>query len=81
MTVHELIDRLQKAQIHFTMSSSRVGESVAMFHCSVPGQRWEIEVFPDGHVEVELFLSSNDGVWDDNARLIALIDEWSEPQP
>ena len=80
MTVQELIERLQQAQIHFTMSASRVGESVVMFHCAVPGQLWEVEVFPDGHVETEVYVSSEDGVWDDNARLIALIGHWAEPQ-
>lgn len=80
MTIQELIDRLQKAQIYFTMSSSRVGESVVMFHCAVPGQRWEVEVFPDGHVETEVFVQDDKGVWEDDARLIALIEEWSEPQ-
>ncbi len=28
-----------------------------MFHIAVPGERWEVEVFADGNVEVERFIS------------------------
>ncbi len=54
----EFLDRLESAKIYFTLFRAR-GEAI-MVKVDVPGQRWEIEFFADGHVETEVFKSSGD---------------------
>jgi hypothetical protein len=52
-----------------------VRDEALMISVAVPGQRWEIEFFEDGHVEVERFVSQ--GVSDDpgaQAELLSLFD-------
>ncbi len=51
MTAHEIIEQLQSAGIHFTLTTVR--DNAVMFCIAVPGERWEAEVFDDGHVELE----------------------------
>ena len=77
MTAHELIDLLNDAQIWFTLKTVR--DNAVMFECVVPGQRWEAEVFPDGHVDLEVFKSS--GPIGDKNELVELITEFAEPKP
>ena len=47
------LKRLEHGRIHFTLSSVR--EGAVMVKVSVPGERWEIEFFPDRPIEVEIF--------------------------
>jgi hypothetical protein len=39
-----------------------VRPEAVMVLLSVPGERWEIEFFPDGHIELERFVSQDDVV-------------------
>ena len=75
MTVHQMIARLEAAKLFFTLSTVRDG--AVMFQVSVPGQRWEIEVFEDGHVEFETFKAN--GEIGGEAEACALIAEFAEP--
>ncbi|MCL2451106.1 MAG: hypothetical protein FWD17_19340 [Polyangiaceae bacterium] len=50
------MDRLTLANIHFTMGTSR--DNAVMLKVTVPGERWEVEFFPDGEVEVERYRST-----------------------
>jgi hypothetical protein len=53
-----------------------VRDEVLMISVAVPGERWEIEFFEDGHVELERFLSQ--GVVDApdvQARIRSKLDE------
>ena len=52
------LDRLDGADIHYSMSSVR--ESAVMVAVSVPGERWEVEFMADGEIEVEIFTSDGD---------------------
>lgn len=45
--------RLESNKIHYDLKCVR-GEAI-MALISVPGERWEVEFFIDGHVEVEVF--------------------------
>jgi hypothetical protein len=45
--------KLEEAQIHYQMTSVRDG--AVMVQVAVPGERWEIEFFPDSPPEVEVF--------------------------
>ncbi len=50
----DFLDRLEKANIWYHMLHVR--DSV-MVEVSIPGERWEVEFFEDGHLEVERFIS------------------------
>jgi hypothetical protein len=56
MTAFAWLAELRRARISFTMTS--VCEDAIMFQAAVPGERWEIECFRDGHVEFERFRSN-----------------------
>jgi len=49
---------LEHAHIHYTLASHR--EDTIMVLVTVPGERWEIEFFGDGTVEVERFISNGE---------------------
>jgi len=58
VTIHEVIEVLQAKNIYYTLSSHR--DMVIMATAAVPGERWEIEVFPNGSVEMEIFKSDGE---------------------
>jgi len=76
MTVFELIARLNAARIFHSISSIR--DDAVLIEASVPGERWEIELFADGHIEVERYRS--DGHIADETALAALFARASEDQ-
>lgn len=49
------LDRLESTHIWYRLEHVR---DSLMVMVSVPGQRWEIEFFADGSVEVERFMSA-----------------------
>jgi hypothetical protein len=49
--------QLERARIHYHLEHVR---DSLMIVAAVPGQRWEIEFFEDGHVEIERFVSSGE---------------------
>ena len=58
--------RLDEAGIHYSLGSYRDSVNV---HVSASGdERWEVEFFPDGSVEIERFVSDG-GVETDAGRL------------
>ncbi len=63
--------RLEEARIHFTLTSVR--EGAVMVQVTVPGERWEVEFFPDHKREVEVFRS--DGSIGDASLLEGLFNE------
>ena len=52
------LKHLETAHLHYTLASHR--EDTIMVLVSVPGERWEIEFFGDGSVEVERFRSNGE---------------------
>jgi hypothetical protein len=56
----DFVHRLEKHNIFYTLESSR--EDALMVKIDVPGERWEVEFFPAGQVEVETFRSEQSGV-------------------
>ena len=50
----EFLDRLDQANIHYVLGHYRESINVQV---TVPGQRWEVEFFADGTVEIEIFVS------------------------
>ena len=49
------LKHLEIARLHYTLASHR--DDTIMVLVTVPGERWEIEFFGDGSVEVERFRS------------------------
>lgn len=53
--VFAFLRRLEEARIHFALNSVREGS--VMVQVTVPGERWEVEFFPDQPPEIEIFRS------------------------
>ena len=68
----DFLDLLESRKIYFTLSRSR--DSV-LVEVSVPGDRWEVEFFADGSVQVEKFKS--EGIIYDGSELNVLFAEHS----
>jgi hypothetical protein len=47
--------RLDASKIHYSLD--RVREEAVMVRVDVPGERWEVEFFVNGQIEVEVFSS------------------------
>ena len=60
----QLLGDLEKAKIHYRLN--KVNESI-LIEVAVPGERWEIECFEDGSMQVEKFRS--DGKIFDEAEI------------
>ena len=56
---------------------TQIRPEAIMVEVAVPGQRWEVEFFGDGHLEVEIFGKSN-GVVGGEEMLGRLFDEFSD---
>lgn len=66
----DFLDDLALHKIGFRLERNR--EEAIMVCVSVPGERWEIEFFADGEVEVEIFRSAQNGVVGGNEAQTAL---------
>lgn len=72
------LQQLTEANIYFTLHYIR--PETVMVALSVPGQRWEVEFFSDGGIEIERFLSQ-DGIESPEATqslLEQLFEEFSD---
>ena len=54
--LYTLLQQLDRARIHYTLTRAR--DDTVMIQAAVPGRRYEIEVFSDGTLEVEVFGST-----------------------
>ena len=52
------LQQLEQDKIHYALASHR-GDAI-MVQVTVPGERWEIEIFGDGAVEIERFISNGE---------------------
>lgn len=48
------LQRLEEAKIYYQLNKYR---EAVMVEISVPGEKWEVEFFEDGHLEIEKFIS------------------------
>ncbi|MBI5029643.1 MAG: hypothetical protein HZB51_03895 [Chloroflexi bacterium] len=64
----EFLNQLEQAKIDYRLAHIRDSILVALV---IPGERWEVEFFEDGHVEFERFVS--DGRIEDESTLNRLI--------
>ena len=70
----DFLEKLESLKIHYALEHNR-SDSI-MVLVAVPGERWEIEFFPDGHIEVEVFsrskgVSSGRTAWQSVERMLA----------
>ncbi|EEA00364.1 hypothetical protein BH160DRAFT_4311 [Burkholderia sp. H160] len=56
--LYNLLDKLDGARIHYSLSRERPGS--VLVAVTVVGQRIEIDVFGDGHMEVSRFIGHED---------------------
>ena len=56
----EFLSELSKRNINHKLASYR--EETIMVEIALPGERWEVEFFADGEIEVEIFHSTESGV-------------------
>jgi hypothetical protein len=66
----EFLDELERHKIYFRLERDR--SEAIMVRVDVPGERWEIEFFADGEVEVETFRSTSSGVVGGSEAQVAL---------
>ena len=69
----DFLNLLEARNIYFTLN--RIRDSV-LVEVSVPGERWEVEFFPDGSVQIEKFIS--EGVIHDGTELSILFSKYSD---
>ena len=67
------LDELEEKKIHYELGKIR--DSI-LVEIAVPGERWEVEYFEDGHVEVERFFSK--GEIRDETELEVLFREFAD---
>lgn len=70
----DFLDKLQESKIFYRLQHSR--DDAIMVFANVPGERWEVEFFPDGNVEVEVFKS--DGEIKGEEELVRLFRDFSD---
>lgn len=69
----EFLNELDKRKIYYRLNKIR--ESV-LVEVAIPGQRWEIEFFKDGHIEIEKFVSN--GVIFNRDEIEVLFNDFSD---
>ena len=69
--LYNLLKRLEDAHIHFTLARHR--DDTVLVTITIVGERVEVDVFDDGHMEVSRFPGSEDIVGDQG-----LVDELIE---
>lgn len=69
----EFLNELENRKIYYLLN--KVRDSI-MIEIAVPGQRWEVEFFADGKIEVEKFIS--DGTLFDKSELENLFVKFSD---
>lgn len=71
----DFLDKLTQHKIYFTLGYIR--EEGILVQVVAPGQRWEVEFFVDGSVEIERFIGMNIGIEDESA-LKELFDNFAD---
>jgi hypothetical protein len=73
-----LLRRLERAGLRYTVTHYRDDAPVSL-QVAVPGERWEIDLLPDGRFEFERFVSGGD--IGDLSELLREITKHSTPVP
>lgn len=75
----DFLNRLDDTALSYTLQHER--EDTIMVLVSIPSERWEVEFFADGSVDVEVFYSNSeeDGIEDEEA-LERLFEDYSDEE-
>ena len=69
-----LLNRLDEAKIYYTLAHTQ--EDAISIEVAVPGERWEIDWYVDGKIDVEIFQSG--GVIQDSNVLDSLLMKFAD---
>ena len=69
----DFLDRLEDCKIYYRLNKVR---DAIMVEITVPGQRWEVEFFANGSIEIEKFITEN--VIHDETALDLLFKDFSD---
>ncbi len=69
-----LLDSLESAKIYYTLRHTQ--ENAISVDVTVPGERWEIDYYNDGSIEIEIFKSN--GLIHDRNKLNELFTKFSD---
>lgn len=56
-TLLEFLTGLERRKISYRLEHNRADSLMVLL--AVPGERWEVEFFPDGNIELEVFGTSS----------------------
>lgn len=56
--LQQFLCKLQDTNTSYRLTSER--EGAVMVHLALPGERWEVEFFPDRELEIEIFKADGD---------------------
>jgi len=73
--LYEILRQLDDADIKFELAYNR--DNAVSIMITVPGERWEIDVFDEGAVEVERFVSG--GVTETGDLIDTLVQKFGSP--
>lgn len=68
------LNELDKMNIYYRLN--KVRKDAVLVEIAVPGQRWEIEFYANGEIEIEKFIS--DGDYYDAKEITALFKDFSD---
>lgn len=68
------LNELEKTNIYYRLN--KVRQNAILIEIVVPGQRWEVEFYSDGTIEIEKFIS--DGDYYDTKELGELFKHYSD---
>ena len=68
-----IISFLEDNRIYYRISKVSETNDTIMIDIAIPGERWEIEVFSDGRILIEKFIS--DGSFFDESALNSLVEK------
>jgi hypothetical protein len=58
ISIINFLNKLEKAHIFYSLSKSR--EDAVMVEITVPGEKWEVEYFDNGNIEIEVYKSDGE---------------------
>ncbi len=70
------LNKLEQQKVSYTLAHHR--DEAVMVTVAVPGERWEVEFFSDGSVEVEKFISNGEIALEE--ALSELFSRYAEPE-
>lgn len=53
----DFLNKLEENHIYYRLNKVR---DAIMVEVAIPGERWEVEFFPDGSIEVEKFVTTGE---------------------